>query len=189
MGRLTLVLGGARSGKSDYARSLACQRGQRVVFIATAQALDLEMQVRIEKHKKNRPSHWQTLEFPYQIANNLRKAPLEAEVVLLDCLSLLVNNILLKEVASEDIPEEGQATQALQDEISALLILIKEGSPEWIVVSNEVGMGLVPPYPLGRIYRDLLGMVNKQMAAAADEVYFLVSGIALPLHLLGTFHQ
>lgn len=184
MGQLTLILGGARSGKSSFAQKLAQEHGQSVVYIATAEALDDEMAARIKAHKQERPPHWQTLEIPNHLGERLRQRSIAAEVVLLDCLTLLVSNLLL--AASEEGRETkaSQVEAAIRAELDALLTAVSDSRANWIIVSNEVGLGLVPPNPLGRVYRDALGKANQRLAAKADEVYFMVSGLALPLHRL-----
>lgn len=179
MSKLTFILGGARSGKSDYAQRLAEKHGGRVAFLATATAGDDEMEIRITRHRAERPAAWMTREIPHRIAATLSLAPLNADVVLLDCITLLVSNLLFLDAAVE--PDETTVTRRVDAEIEALLTLIAADSAEWIIVSNEVGLGLVPEYPLGRIYRDLLGRANRQLAARADKVFWLVAGIPVPI--------
>ncbi len=181
MAKLTLLLGGARSGKSRYAQELASRQGGLVVYIATAQALDTEMEQRVAKHRNERSPHWITLELPYDVAKGYRESGLMPAVVLLDCLTLLVSNVLLAACPTDDIETE-QALAAVDRELDSLLKGIKNDTAHWIIVSNEVGMGLVPPYPLGRVYRDALGIANQRLAAIADEVFLMVAGIPLPLH-------
>ncbi len=183
MGRLTFILGGARSGKSAYAQRLAEKHGGRVTFIATATAGDDEMAARILQHQKERPANWLTREIPHGIASAITSAPTSdtgTELVLLDCLTLLVSNLLLQ----DDSPkiDEMAATTRVETEISGLLALIQNRDVDWIIISNEVGLGLVPSYPLGRIYRDLLGRANQQLAACAKEVFWMVAGIPIPIH-------
>jgi adenosylcobinamide kinase/adenosylcobinamide-phosphate guanylyltransferase len=179
MGKLTFILGGARSGKSSYAQRLAEKHGGRVAFIATATAGDDDMAARIRQHQKERPKGWVTREIPCGIAQTLRANPLREEIVVLDCLTLLVSNLLFQ--GGEADVDEGQATARIETEITGLLGLIQESSADWIIVSNEVGLGLVPAYPLGRIYRDLLGRANQQLAACADQVLWMVAGIPVPI--------
>lgn len=181
MAPLTFVLGGARSGKSHFAQALANELEGPVVYIATAQALDAEMQQRVAKHRHERPAHWQTLELPLAVAQGYWQSGLKPAVVLLDCLTLLVSNVILAECSDEEIEAE-KAMTAVEHELDTLLELIKQDSARWIVVSNEVGMGLVPPYPLGRVYRDALGIANQRLAAIADEAFWMVAGIPLPIH-------
>lgn len=177
--QLTFILGGARSGKSSYAEQLAMQRGTRVTYVATAQAWDEEMTLRITNHQAQRPGHWQTVEAPTQVGAALLAAEIAAgdwQVVLVDCLTLLASNVILKLPEPVGIPE---AEAALRVEADALLAAYAASAASWIVVSNEVGLGIVPAYPLGRVYRDALGRVNQQIAAMADEVLFMVAGLPL----------
>jgi len=173
--RLTLILGGARSGKSAYAEAYCKQRGEAVLFVATATAMDEEMELRIANHRASRPAHWLTLEAPVQVGQAIRSAP-PTPLVLLDCLTLLATNVLL------GLPEgvqEREYQRALDEEVDALLAAYADHTGEWLIVSNEVGMGLVPPYPLGRLFRDGLGWLNQRLAAQADSVLLLVAGIPL----------
>jgi adenosylcobinamide kinase/adenosylcobinamide-phosphate guanylyltransferase len=181
MGKLTFVLGGARSGKSSYAQRRGEKCAGQVVYLATAQALDEEMQQRIRLHQKERSPGWLTLEAPKAIALAWRSAGQPGELVLLDCLTLLVSNLLMELVVDEGIPDENRAIASVQNEIDALLAAVKEGPAEWLIVSNEVGLGLVPPYPMGRLYRDLLGWANQRLAFEADEVIWMVAGIPVPI--------
>lgn len=181
MTRLTLVLGGARSGKSHFAQTLANAVNGPVVYIATAQALDVEMQQRVAKHRRERPPHWQTLELPLAVAQGYCQSGLKPAVVLLDCLTLLVSNVILAECPGEDIEAE-RAMAAVDHELDDLLELVEQDNAQWIIVSNEVGMGLVPPYPLGRVYRDALGIANQRLATIADQVFLMIAGIPLLIH-------
>jgi adenosylcobinamide kinase/adenosylcobinamide-phosphate guanylyltransferase len=179
MGKLTLILGGARSGKSTYAEKMAAEDGGKVVYIATAEAKDDEMVSRIKKHRTERPLSWQTREIPINISATLAENPITADVVLLDCLTLLVTNILMGMNPDLDELDEAGSETAVSSEISALITTIQQSDAHWLIVSNEVGLGLVPPYPIGRLYRDTLGRANQQIAQAADHVYFLVAGLPM----------
>jgi len=172
---LTLILGGARSGKSDYAEKLAAQMGRRVLYIATAEIGDDEMAQRIAAHRLARPADWQTLEAPRRVGAALAEIKTPPEALLLDCLTLLVSNILL---ALENEPQPAIET-AVQAELEAILTAQARLNVPLIVVSNEVGLGLVPPYPLGRVYRDVLGRANQYMAARAQRVIFMVAGLPM----------
>ncbi len=178
MGKLTFLIGGARSGKSSHAQKLAEQSGVSVTFIATAQALDDEMSTRIQKHQQERPASWATLEIPFDIASKLDS--LQTEVVILDCATLLVSNLMMKFIEN-DLVDEKKSMQAVRVEIEELLSHIRQHKQNWIIISNEVGLGLVPPYQMGRVYRDLLGWVNQQLAREADEVFWMVAGIPVPI--------
>lgn len=173
--RLILLLGGARAGKSSYALRLAQANETRgVCFIATAQAFDEDMAARIDRHRSERPSHWRTIEEPYEPGEALRQAG-EAEVVIVDCLTLFVSNWLLRE------NDEQQCESLLRRLTSDFLSLAQSRRQTIICVSNEVGLGVVPETRLGRIFRDLLGRVNQDFAQAAAEVYLLVAGLKTQL--------
>jgi adenosylcobinamide kinase/adenosylcobinamide-phosphate guanylyltransferase len=173
---LTLILGGARSGKSTHAEKLARERQTPVLYVATAQAGDDEMAARIARHRAQRPAHWITLEAPQAIGSAIRASGVSAPVVLIDCLTLLASNLLAP--LPEPIEYE-EAERMLNAEIDDVLTSYAAGDAAWIIVSNEVGLGLVPPYPLGRVYRDVLGKANQRLAAVADEVLFMVAGLPL----------
>jgi adenosylcobinamide kinase/adenosylcobinamide-phosphate guanylyltransferase len=147
-----------------------------VAYVATAEAGDGEMADRIAAHRAERPAHWQTIEAPRSIGAAIQSGAGQADVILIDCLTLLANNVIVP------LPESvtAQAAEAaLNVEVEALIEAYAHGSAEWIIVSNEVGLGLVPPYPLGRVYRDALGRANQRLATAADEVLFMVAGLPL----------
>ena len=187
MGTLTLLIGGARSGKSTYAESRAAREEGQVLYLATAEALDPEMAARIERHRQVRPEDWRTLEVPRDLTSALESLDFSPELVLLDCVTMMVSNLVLGSSEDPEQPDQEAAQAAVDREMVELIEYIRRSSADWLVVTNEVGMGLVPPYPLGRIYRDLLGWANRRLARTADEVYFLTAGMALPLHELG-FH-
>ena len=176
MGQITLLLGGARSGKSSYAQRLAEEAGKSVTYLATAQALDDEMATRIKKHRSERPSHWQTLEIQLNIAAHVGE--IRSDLVILDCMTLLTTNLLMQFV-TDDMVDEAPFTGAVYWEVADLLSAIRTGTQEWIIISNEIGLGLVPPYQMGRVYRDLLGWTNQHLASEADKVIFLVAGIPM----------
>ena len=172
--KLVLLLGGARAGKSTDALRRAQEHDGPVCFIATAQALDDDMSARIDRHRSERPPHWQTIEEPYQINHALNQAG-EASVVIVDCLTLFVSNWLLRE------NDERQCEQTLREITVDFLNTAKKRQQTIICVSNEVGLGVVPETRLGRTFRDLLGRVNQDFASAADEVYLLVAGLRTQL--------
>lgn len=176
--RLTLILGGARSGKSAYAQRLAAERGTAVLYVATAEIGDEEMAARIAAHRAERPAHWRTLEAPRCVGVAIRASVGGVEVVLIDCLTLLASNVIVP--LPEPVTAEA-AEYALHTEVDDLLATYAAGTADWIVISNEVGLGLVPVYPLGRVYRDALGRANQRLAADADEVLFMVAGLPIEL--------
>ena len=182
-GEIIFILGGARSGKSQFAQQLATELGERVLFLATAKPLDEEMRRRIELHKKARPKTWRTVEVPTSVARAIGEYVEDADVVVLDCLSLLVANLM----SPTHDPTELEVIDfdSVEKEVSAemeRIIALAEALPiSLIIVSNEVGMGLVPVYPVGRAYRDLLGRANQFIAQRADRVYLVVAGIPVEL--------
>ena len=176
MSKITLILGGARSGKSSYAQSLAEESGKTVTFLATAQALDEEMSARIQKHRSARPIDWETLEIPLDIASHVQQ--IKSDVVILDCITLLVSNLLMQFV-KDDLVDEEPFTMEVQKEVDQLIVKMRAQKQDWIIVSNELGLGLVPPYQLGRIYRDWLGWANQRLAREADRVILIVAGIPM----------
>jgi len=179
---LILVLGGARSGKSAFALKLTQEAGGRLLYVATAQPGDDEMRCRIARHRRARPRSWRLLEEP--LAVGAAVAPLldDADIVLIDCLTIWVSNLVLSALPGGIVggPVEAAAAERVVDEaIGALLQSYRDGTASFIVVSNEVGLGLVPEHPLGRLYRDVLGRANQRVAAQADKVYLLVAGMAV----------
>ena len=170
--RLTLVLGGARAGKSNYAQRLAA-RGERVIFVATAEAGDEEMEARIEAHRGVRPADWDTLEEPVDLAAAIAPLLHRYDTVLLDCLTLWVSNLLLRGF------DPARARRDILPAARRLLALYRNGDASWIVVSNEVGLGVVPDTKLGRTYADELGRVNQLVAAESDDVYFMTAGLPI----------
>jgi adenosylcobinamide kinase/adenosylcobinamide-phosphate guanylyltransferase len=192
---LTLILGGARSGKSSYAEVLAPQLGSRVLYIATAEALDEEMQARAAAHQARRPADWRTLEAPLNVGAALgaSSAANKADVILLDCLTLLVSNVILsggpdahraEPRAEAPEPDVDTAWLWVEAELAALMDAHRILAAHLIVVSNEVGLGVVPPYSLGRTYRDCLGRANQALAGVADRVILMVAGLPVDLKAL-----
>jgi adenosylcobinamide kinase/adenosylcobinamide-phosphate guanylyltransferase len=169
-----LITGGARSGKSRMAQELARKAGGPVLFVATAEAGDEEMKQRIEAHRKNRPADWTTLEVKTHIGRKITANIGRTKTVVIDCITLLVNNIFQQHEGIEDalILEE-----AVEAEIKELISCIKHSSARFIIVTNEVGLGIVPADRVSRLYRDLLGKANQMLAEHTDEVIFMVAGI------------
>ena len=212
-GRLILVTGGARSGKSTYAERLAARlaepRGGRVTYIATSEMYDEEMEQRVSAHQASRPETWTTVECPIEAPAAVRAAAAGAgpapsagapPVVLLDCVTLWVTNLLFSGGAfgGSEPPEDGYnydkdllppaeeraAAERVTAAVTDLLAAVAETGVTLVAVTNEVGLGVVPEYPLARLYRDQLGWANQRLARDADGLYLLVSGYALDVKAL-----
>jgi adenosylcobinamide kinase/adenosylcobinamide-phosphate guanylyltransferase len=171
---VTLILGGARSGKSTYAQRLA-ERHARVLFLATATASDDEMRAKIDRHRADRPQTWTTVEEPLALARVLRECGPQQDLVLIDCLTLYAAHLLHQH--GDENAEQARLDQAVDELCDAL------AAPPCAVllVSNEVGSGVVPAYALGRRYRDLLGELNQRVAAVATDAVLMVAGLPLVL--------
>ena len=169
-----LITGGARSGKSRFALELALKLGEPVLFVATAVAGDEEMRQRIEEHQRARPSAWRTLEVTTHVGSQISQQIGGARVVIVDCITLLVNNIL-----RQYSPRTGVSViePKVTSEINELVQCINRTGASFIIVTNEVGTGLVPANRVGRLYRDLLGKANQLLAQQVDEVYLVVAGL------------
>jgi adenosylcobinamide kinase/adenosylcobinamide-phosphate guanylyltransferase len=187
--QLILIIGGARSGKSRCAERLARQSGRSVAFLATATASDEDMRDRIARHQATRPTSWYTIEEPLQLADALQRAAGMADVILLDCMTLWVGNWLIaqqeRDFAKAEMVSGSDGTQLLQElEIFLEAVSKLDTGKTVLVVTNEVGLGIVPPYALGRIYRDVLGLVNQRLAVAAQRVYLMIAGLAVDIKRL-----
>jgi len=202
---ITLVLGGVRSGKSRWAQQLA-EAVEHVAYVATAQAIDDEMRQKIRRHQEDRPAHWTTFEEPLELAQVLTNHAAEFDLMLVDCLTVFVANLLMDaeehpwanvqisqqiseqtsehtfEVTAAQTSEQNSITERTQNLLQAL----RTAPVSIVLVSNEVGSGVVPPFPSGRKYRDALGELNQRVAAIADNVVLMVAG--LPLVLKGTLN-
>lgn len=165
-----LVLGGARSGKSRYARQLADCRWKRPLYLATAEVKDEEMAQRVQAHRQARGPRWQCVEEPLDIVGVLNNSTADADGILVDCLTLWLSNVLLQE--GED---------AYKKRRSALLDAVRNIRRNLILVGNEVGMGIVPEYKLGRTFRDLAGRLHQDLAAVVDTVVLVVAGLPMAL--------
>jgi len=172
--KLIFITGGARSGKSAFALNLANSMGKRKCYLATAQALDSEMEERIARHKAERGNDWDCIEESLKVAEKIEELKGRYDVILLDCLTLWVSNLMHK---SQRSVVRGQEVE----EIGQLVAVCKKSRTTVIVVSNEVGLGIVPDNQLAREFRDIAGMANQLFAKAADEAYFVVSGIPMRL--------
>ena len=179
MSRLVLVTGGARSGKSSFAQEMAVAHGNRVAYVATAEARDREMTRRIAAHQIRRPASWLTIEAPLALAEGISSCQGRAEAVIVDCLTVFLSNILCRDNwEARDAEELWQTVAAEMGEV----IRAARSLPGLVVfVTNEVGDGIVPQSRLGRVFRDLAGWVNQMAAAAADRVYLVHCGLAVEL--------
>lgn len=169
--RVTLVLGGVRSGKSRYALKLAAG-STNVTFVATARPSDDEMRGKIARHQSERPAHWRTFEEPLRLAEALSNNQGTSDTTIIDCLTLFAANLM-------EAHEGDQA--AIDMAIDDLCSALRNTDSEIVLVSNEVGSGVVPAHPAGRQFRDLLGEMNQRVAAVADNVVLLVAGLPLPI--------
>lgn len=171
MSELVLVTGGVRSGKSSYAQTIAAASGAKVFYIATAEALDADMKKRINSHKRSRSKSWATIEEPIRLVKAINSLPAENITVILDCLTLFISNLIHK----------GLTDAKIYSEIKKIIIALRKKAGLSIIVTNEVGSGIVPENRLSRRFRDLQGRVNQITAKEADRVCLLVSGIPLQI--------
>ena len=186
MGRIILVTGGARSGKSSFAEQLLAGFGSEVGYIATAQTLDAEMEDRIAKHRRQRPESWRTFEAPTRPSAIIAAHGEAFAALLLDCLTVMITNRMLAQTMDWDQPTVAQLNAVEADvraEIEAIIAAASAGRSDLIAVTNEVGCGIVPINRLSRFFRACAGRVNQRMAAAAAEVYWVVAGI--PVRIKG----
>lgn len=176
-----LILGGARSGKSSFAQHLASQLGEKVLFVATAAGLDEEMKRRIEEHQKGRPKSWRTLESLTGVGKSIAEHGRDAQVVIVDCVTLLINNVFEECKSSLGLEEvdEDLLEKRVTAEMQELIACIGKLDASFVIVSNEVGSGLVPVTMVGRTYRDLLGKANQELARRSDQVYLMIAAIPI----------
>jgi len=189
---IIFLLGGARSGKSTYAEELAKSFSDRVAYIATAEIIDEEIKKRVLVHRERRPDTWVTYEFDNNLPSiedykNILSQIVNSsyKIVLIDCITILLFRLIHKYKLDEIETVSNNMEKVIEDEVKTFfenfLLVSKEyalkNDLKFIIVSNEVGLGVVPSYPLGRIFRDLMGTVNKEIAAVADEVHFFIAGI------------
>lgn len=173
---MIFVTGGARSGKSGLAEKLAAERSEAVTYIATARAGDEEMAERIARHRRQRPGDWETVEAPADLAGAVEDCLAAGDgIVLVDCLTVYISNLLL----GQGIASAERMRHTVDREIDRLVEVCRSGNGRVIMVSNEVGMGIVPDNMLARTFRDIAGRANQKLAAAAEEVFLCVSGIPL----------
>ncbi|HHW31982.1 MAG TPA: bifunctional adenosylcobinamide kinase/adenosylcobinamide-phosphate guanylyltransferase [Clostridiaceae bacterium] len=184
MGKLILITGGARSGKSSLGEKLAKEAGQEVLYIATAIPFDEEMESRIKKHRETRPANWETVEAYKDLDMALCDKINNKDAVLLDCITVMVSNLMLEKAMDWEnisVAEIDEAEARVMVEVNKLMNIAKKSETLFILVTNELGMGIVPTSKLGRAFRDIGGRVNQLLAKEADEVYFCVSGIPMKI--------
>ena len=180
--KIILLLGGARSGKSSFAQELAKKLAAKVLFVATASAGDEDMRQRIQKHRQGRPASWRTLEASDHLGHQIEEHIGDAQLVVIDCITLLVNNLFghYDEKQFETL-DDSILEQQVAEEIGELQACLKNLGASFIIVSNELGLGVVPDNRTARLFRDILGRTNQRLAQSADEVYLMVAGIPLQL--------
>jgi adenosylcobinamide kinase/adenosylcobinamide-phosphate guanylyltransferase len=176
-GKLVFVTGAARSGKSYFAEKMAAAAEGKVTYIATCVPADDEMLDRVARHQARRPASWETIEEAYNPARVIKEFDESGRVFLLDCLTLLVSNLILQ-------PDKALSEKEVLEKIDELGRVSSESAAQVIIVSNEVGWGIVPGDPLSRLYRDIIGRANQIIAAYADEAYLTIAGIPIELKAL-----
>ena len=184
MGKIILVTGGARSGKSTYAEGLARSINGNILYLATSIPFDDEMKLRVEKHKAQRPAAWVTLEAYKDLDIHLKSELMNKSAVLLDCITVMVTNLFLEKCKDIDHISNENAMEIenfVKNEIEKLITEAKNAAIPFILVTNEVGMGVVPEYPSGRVFRDVAGRANQMLAGVADEVYLCICGIPVKI--------
>ena len=181
LGKLVLITGGARSGKSSLAEQLALSAAGPATYIATAAVLDEEMALRVKLHQQRRPQNWSTVEETLDLVGALAKVPEKTATVILDCLTIWLTNQLLKNYDEEDTTESRIVAieEKIQAELTCFCAAAAAKPYRTVVVTNEVGCGVVPAYPLGRVFRDIAGRANQLVARAADSVWLAVCGYPL----------
>ncbi|MCF8012360.1 MAG: bifunctional adenosylcobinamide kinase/adenosylcobinamide-phosphate guanylyltransferase [Clostridiales bacterium] len=182
--KIILVMGGARSGKSSYAERIARESGMKVIYVATSQVLDKEMELRVKKHRERRPTNWQTLEEPLCPRDKLEHYIDSSTLVLVDCLTLWVSNLLLHEALPFRNAGFEEKKEYILNEVHDLLYFFRNNNISAILVSNETGTGLVPGDAISRTYRDVVGKVNQLCAEFADYVYVTFAGIPVDIKRL-----
>ena len=176
MSHIIFITGGARSGKSTFAEKRAAESGSPLGYLATAQSLDSEMDQRVTLHRERRGDEWHTIEEPIFLAEELARCDGQYQAILVDCVTLWLSNLLFKYEAAGE-----KCEKRIHEELLRLIDTVQEMVTPVILVSNEVGMGIVPDNALSRMFRDIAGTANQTLAAAADEVHVVISGIPLKL--------
>ena len=176
MAEIIFITGGARSGKSSFAEKRALEFGESLGYLATAQMLDDEMNERVRRHRERRGEEWHTIEEPIHLSQALTRSDGRHQAILVDCVTLWLSNLLFRYEESG-----GSCEERIQEDVRHLKSTLLGMVTPVILVSNEVGLGVVPDNPLARMFRDIAGITNQLLAAAADEVHVIISGIPLKL--------
>lgn len=182
MSNIILVTGGARSGKSNFAESLCIKQNNKTSYIATSVAFDDEMKNRVKKHQESRPKEWKTYEIYKDIYSIVEELDKNYNTVIMDCITLMINNLMFNygiEVDKANSKELDELENYIKDQLIKLLEAVKKTNLYFVIVSNEIGMGIVPENKLARIYGDFVGRANQLISKYSDEVYFVVSGIPM----------
>jgi len=185
MGKSILVTGGARSGKSSFAEKLMKDLNGPVLYLATAKIFDEEMQLRVEKHRKSRPAEWDTIEAYRDLGKIISDQGSSYQGILIDCITIMVTNLLfdMPEIQQEDFSRKSieKAEGIIMEEAASLAAGIASSNATVVMVTNELGSGIVPEYPIARVFRDIAGRVNQYLAARSDEAYLVVCGLPMRL--------
>lgn len=184
MGKIIYISGGARSGKSIFAEETCKDLSDKVAYIATSEIFDEEMKDRVKKHKAQRPDSWDTYEAYRDLDKIMESISRNNDTALLDCLTVMVNNLVFHsdiDIETASFDELDKLEKSIAEETSKLLSSARRLDINLVIVSNEIGMGIVPENKLSRIYRDIIGRSNQKCAAMSDEAYFVVSGIAVKI--------
>ncbi|SHJ84461.1 bifunctional adenosylcobinamide kinase/adenosylcobinamide-phosphate guanylyltransferase [Paramaledivibacter caminithermalis] len=183
--KIILITGGARSGKSSFAEKLAADLSNKIAYIATAIPFDEGMKDRIKKHRESRPRSWTTFEIYKDIYKHIEKISQEHDTILLDCVTILVTNLMFDnhEIDWDVITRKkiDEIEKEIKEQVELLIKIVRDIKLNCILVTNELGMGIVPENRLSRIFRDIAGRINQFIASKADEVYFTVSGIPVKI--------
>lgn len=185
-GKIVLVTGGARSGKSTFAEDLVARSGKAIAYIATSQIFDEEMRFRVELHRQRRPADWQTYEAPFEAQRAIEAAAYKHDAILFDCITIYLSNILCQ-LEEQELDKAEQVYALTRQKISQLITAAQAAADKGAVVvfvTNEVGAGIVPENKLSRIYRDISGLANQQLAKAAADVYAVIAGIPVNIKAL-----
>ena len=184
MGKIIYITGGARSGKSSFAEQLAIKLNQKIAYIATSIPFDDEMRKRVKLHRERRPANWLTIEAYTDLDEQIDKVISEVDAFLLDCITVMTTNIMMDNIADFNSISDDES-QSFEDQVNTqldkLLAYCRNFDKTIIIVSNEVGMGIVPLYKSARLFRDVAGRANQKIAESADEVYLCVSGIPVKI--------